>query len=341
MRAVHLVIRSLNLVSLLCMVSISLCFFCEQAFGEEEEAFEWQIDEIIPEKQTFYERVSLLHIEGKGLGYSIGYSSLDLFLAKTFCNNTFVPFLDIRGHVFNNGRFAANAGLGLRYFSNCLQQIWGVNAFYDYLENARRSYHQVGAGIEILGNKWDFHCNAYVPFGCKKTNIYRFNYGFFEDLKRKNVSSLKFGLKAREQLALNSVDALFGYRFCNIYKNADMHIGAGPYYFWGNSAKTENAFTSKHQSAFGGRGVVDIYFNNYIALSGVVTYDSIFKWCGQGTITLNIPLDAIFRHCQPVCSLCSVKDRLFDSISRNEIIAIDYLSRFTNDPRVLDPEFQP
>lgn len=286
------------------------------------------------------ERISLSHVEGSGLGYSIGYSSLDVFLSHPFNDQKFVPFLDLRGHIFNNGKYAGNAGLGFRYFNECSEQIWGANVVYDYLENSRRSYHQVGAGFEVIGDRWDIHVNGYVPVGDKKTNIYRFNYAFFEELKREDFSHFDFDLRAREQLALNGVDALFGYRLLNIYC-ADLHVSAGPYYYWGRSEKTKNAFVSKYESALGGRLSLDILFKKYVSLIGVMTYDSIFKWRGQGMIALNIPFDLFFGNCHSECTPCSLKNRLYDNIQRNEIIAIDSLTRFTNDPRVLDPEFQP
>lgn len=293
--------------------------------------------------QAEEQKVKLSHIEGSGLGYSIGYSSLALFLSNSFDNQNLTPFLDLRGHVFNNGKFAANAGLGLRYFNCCVEQIWGVNVVYDYLQHLQhyphRSYHQVGAGIEVIGDRWDFHMNAYVPVGHKKTNIYRFKYGFYEDLQREDLSNLEFGLKATEQLALNGIDALFGYRFCHIC-NTDLHVSAGPYYYTGRSVKTTNAFTKKRESSLGGRFMFDLIYMKYISIGAEVTYDTIFKWRGQGVVSLNIPFD-IFNNWGFECTPNCFRDRLYDYIERNEIIAVDCMHRFENNPLVLDPSFQP
>lgn len=323
------------------MLILGLPFFQDKSFGEE-----CPTEEIIGctnEKGYLEQYISLRHVEGSGLGYAIGYSSLDLFLSKSLNNRRFVPFLDLRGHIFNNGKYAGNAGLGLRYLNCRLEQIWGVYLGYDYLQHIQRyphpSYHQVGGGLEIIGKKWDFHLNAYVPVGDKKTNIYRFKYRFYEELKRGDLSHFKLGLKAREQLALNGIDTLLGYRFCNIC-HTDLHISAGPYYYWGRTAKTTNVFTKKRESSWGGRMVFDIIFSKYISIGADVTYDTIFKWRSQGMICLNIPF-SFFRNCRSRCAPRSLKGSLYNHIERNEIIAVDCLNRYSNNPNILDPEYQP
>lgn len=333
----------MNLFFMRSLWILILGFTCirENACGAE--SFTDEVRCSVNENALHEQRIDLSHKEGSGLGYSIGYTSLDLFLSKSFQNQKFVPFLDLRGHVFNNGKLAANSAIGFRYFNCCSNQIWGINFTYDYLQHLQhypnRSYHQVGGGLEFIGKKWDFHLNAYVPVGHKKTNIYRFKYGFYEDLRREDLSHIRLGLKAREQLALNGIDTLAGYRFCNICYT-DLHISAGPYYYWGHTEKTKNAFTKKMESSWGGRLVLDVITMKYISIGADVTYDNIFKWRSKGTISLNIPLDVFTNWC---CGFtpCSIRDRLYDRIERNEIIAVDSLSRFTNDPRVLDPEFQP
>lgn len=320
------------------LIALVVLLICGSCFGETY--FSEEIVDSSDEQNFFGQRFSLSHVEGTGLGYSIGYSSLDLFLSKSFVEKNVISFLDLRGHLFNNSMYAGNVGAGVRYLNPYLNQIWGTYISYDYFKNNRNFYNQVGMGVEMVSDKWDCHFNVYLPVGKTKKNIYRFQYGFLEDLKNEDFSRLEFGLKAREQFALNGVDALFGYRFCNL-RYVDLHVSAGPYYYWGRSARTQNAFAAKHQSMLGGRVVVEMVFQKYIALSGVATYDSMFKWRGQGAITLNIPFDVIFKSWQPGCASCNLKDRLYDSLQRNEIIVVDYLNRKTNDPRVLDPEFEP
>ncbi len=277
------------------------------------------------------EHLTASHTEGKGLGYTQGYSSLDLFLSQPFSNQTVAPFLDLRGHIFNDGRYAANAGLGFRIFRGCTSQVWGIYGNYDYLQTSHRIYNQVGGGLEVLGDQWDARINAYVPVGGKRKNIYQFEY---EDFRG------KFGLKAREQLALKGVDSLFGYRYCK-KSFGEFHIGAGPYYYWGNSSKTTNAFSSKHRHTVGGRLAASVSFWDYLLLEAVGSYDAIFRWCGQAAIALNIPFDFTLKKSNRNSNCYCLQKRLYEPVVRNEIIAVKSLNRFTDDPRVLDPEFEP
>lgn len=280
--------------------------------------------------------IAVSHTAGKGLGYSTGYTSLDLFLRMPIVHQDLISFADCRGHVFNNGMHAANVGLGFRHINTCYEMIYGFNVVYDYLKNSQASYNQVGMGFEILGGAWDFCCNAYIPVGHVRKNIYRFNYAFYEQLKNEEATDLTFGLKAREQLALKGVDTLFGYRFCKMGL-ADLHVRGGPYCYFGRSAKTKNAFNSKHEFAVGGRFLVDVLFKDYFVLTGTTTYDHLFKWCGQVTLAINIPFDVFSQKQQVECPSYTLNNRLYERLERNEIITIDHLTRFTNNPNVLDP----
>jgi hypothetical protein len=304
-----------------------LCCCCQKGVAEENA-------KVSQHKNPRAEHLSASHTEGKGQGYSKGYSSLDLFLSQPFSNRTLVPFLDLRGHIFNDGKYAANAGAGFRMLSECRKLVWGVNAVYDYLQKSQRVYNQVGGGVEVLGERFDARINFYVPVGGKRKNIYRFEYDDFSD----------FGLTAREQFALKGIDSLFGYRFCK-KSFGEVRVGAGPYYYWGKSSKTTNAFNATHRHSFGGRVAAGISFWDYLMLEGVGSYDTIFRWCGQARIVLNLPFDFTWKlkrgksQCKE-SSYC-LRKRLYEPLLRNEIIAVKSLNRFTDDPRVLDPEFKP
>ncbi|MCB1118032.1 MAG: hypothetical protein KDK50_05590, partial [Chlamydiia bacterium] len=54
------------------------------------------------------------YIQGAGVGYHHSYTTLELFLAPPRCYESWSPYCDLRGHVFNNGKLASNAGIGLR-----------------------------------------------------------------------------------------------------------------------------------------------------------------------------------------------------------------------------------
>src|SRR3984885_1692472 len=128
---------------------------------------------------TYYpERVEAKHIESKGIGYKEGYSTLEgFFTIPSTLEKNWVPFLDIRAHVFNDGRPAVNAGIGLRHLASW---VVGANLYYDYRKTSRFHYNQVGAGLEALGRIWNFRINGYFPVGKKESKPYNFEFGGFK-----------------------------------------------------------------------------------------------------------------------------------------------------------------
>ncbi len=149
-----------------CALTSCLCFVYRSCGAEENSTPEPAAHS--PIKNPAPEHISVGHIKGKGLGYSKGYSSLDLFLSQPFSQEQLVPLLDLRGHIFNDGKYAANGGLGFRYLSERFKQVWGINVMYDYLQTSRHPYNQVGGGVEALGKKWNARINLYVPVGKKE-----------------------------------------------------------------------------------------------------------------------------------------------------------------------------
>src|SRR4051812_48241979 len=75
-------------------------------------------------------QITARHSQGAGVGYGRGYTTLEAFIAPPHCSESWIPFIDLRGHLFNNRTFAANAGLGLRYINQ--KVAWGINSYYDY-----------------------------------------------------------------------------------------------------------------------------------------------------------------------------------------------------------------
>ncbi|MES2200089.1 MAG: inverse autotransporter beta domain-containing protein [Chlamydiota bacterium] len=120
-------------------------------------------------------RFSLTHREANGIGYDQGFSSLDGFFLFSSMGNWY-PFFDVRAHLFNNGRPAANLGFGLRYSPDSVRAVFGINGFLDFKNTRHSTFEQAGAGIEILGTKWEMRANGYLPI-FSKNNLY--NLGFY------------------------------------------------------------------------------------------------------------------------------------------------------------------
>ena len=251
-------------------------------------------------------RITLRHIEADGVAYDQGYTTLEGFITPIDPWRTdWIPFLDLRGHVFNNGKFAANAGLGFRYIGS--SHVWGVNMYYDYRSTTRRHYNQLSWGFESLSRVWDFRLNGYLPFGKKTSSWYDNQFSNFTD------HTLTFSHK--REFGMGSVNAEVGLHVDN-FKHVPLYFAAGPYYLHG-----------RMKSAWGGelRARADIY--EYLTLEANTSYDSAFRWIGQGQVSLNYYFggkrqvkQGASRSCAQALTLAT---RALQRVDRNEIIPVD------------------
>src|SRR5262249_40599108 len=118
------------------------------------------------------------------------------------------------------------------------------------------------------------------------------------------------------------------------------YASLGPYFYWGKTEKTKNAFRSIRKEAYGGRlrAIASLFAG--LEVEGIASYDSRFKWTGQATISID--LFEVFNYFQG-CSNRSgcIQDKLTQPVRRNEMMVIDTVRRFSSNPLILDPEFQP
>ncbi len=253
-------------------------------------------------------RFTLRHIEPNGVGYKQGYTTLEGFFAPgDFYRGSWLPYLDLRGHVFDNGKLAANAGLGLRYLGE--RRVWGANAYYDYRSTHRLHYNQAAIGFEVLGEKWDFRLNGYLPVGKKVSRGFSPKFDHF--------AGHSLFLSRKHEYALASVDGEVG---CHgKFRWIPVEVAAGPYYLRGND-----------QTAWGGKLRAAFDLGQYFRLEGNVSYDHLFKWIGQGQASVIIPFSRRKRWtCRaeyeevPKCLCETLVNRAYQRVIRSEIIPVD------------------
>lgn len=250
-------------------------------------------------------RITIRHIDPHGIGYNQGYTTLEAFFAFTN-GSCYLPFLDVRGHIFNNGKPAANAGFGVRYLGS--SRIWGINSYYDYRKTNHLHYNQVSVGLESLGKVWDVRLNGYLPVGTTSTPYGTSTFSHFQG------HHLYFSRK--QEFAMKGANAEVGAHI-DSFKNVPLYFAAGPYYLEG-----------KGRVAWGGEARVAIDLYEYVRIEGNTSYDNVFKWIGQGQLSINIPFGKR-KTCKkdPQCS-CShalaMSHRAVQRVDRNEIIPVDH-----------------
>ena len=248
-------------------------------------------------------RVTTRHIEGNGIGYNKGYTTIEGFFAPYKVGN-WTPFLDVRGHVLNDGQLAANAGLGVRYLTD--SRIWGMNTYYDYRNSNHQHYNQVALGLESLGKIWDFRVNGYLPVGDKTSSSYDWD---FDKYVGYNIL-----LKGKREFVMKGLSSEAGFHIDH-FKKLPIYFAAGPYYLEG-----------KGKNVWGGqlRGALDLAEN--IRLEGNTSYDNVFKWVGQGQVSLIIPFGHKKKVNQKKDRSCStalaLEKRALQKVDRFEIIPV-------------------
>ncbi len=278
-------------------------------------------------------RSSVRHIESGGVGYNQGYTTLDIFLAPDWVPLSIMPFIDLRGHVFDNGKFAANAGLGLRSIVNC--RVYGANIYYDYRNTRRKNYNQIGLGFETLGTFWDFRANGYLPIGSKAnydtntTSVLAFeNFYNHYAYTRETLTS-----KGKTQFAMTGVNAEVAFHILK-NENIDLYAAIGPYYY---------NYSSK--DAVGGQARLGARIYEYLSLDLINSYDTRFHENFQGSIGINIPFGpkpktSKSKKLKNCSSPCLLAQRIVQDVVRQEIIVIDKTRR-TKVSNLLSPSIDP
>ena len=268
-------------------------------------------------------RVAARYTTPKGIGYQPGYTTLEGFFAPPmFLKEAWLPFLDLRGHVFDNGKFAANAGLGLRYLTS--SRVWGINSYYDYRNTRHQHYNQYSAGLESLGRVWDFRINGYLPVGKKQSPFYQSSFVGF--------SGNNLIVRSAREFAMKGANAEVGFHLDHFQK-APLYFAGGPYYLTGAGA-----------TAWGGelRGSVEL-FKRYFRLEANVSYDHFFKWIGQAQASINIPFgerrQVTKRNHRSCSQAMALNARALQRVDRFEIIPVgkQHLTSAAIDPATGKP----
>ena len=237
------------------------------------------------------EQIQLRHIEGKGVGYNQGYTTLQAFFSA-HCGD-FYPQLDLRAHVFNDGKLAANAGLALRYVGD---RVYGVHAFYDYRQTTHFHYNQCALGFDMLGQWVDFRLNGYFPLGRKESHSFHH----------------------KKELSLAGVNAEVGVHLWET-DSVKLYGAAGPYYFG-----------KRGQNAWGGEMRASATFYDHLRAELSGSYDTLFHWIGQAQVSLiyffGPTVKAAARQDRSCEEEAILRKRATQWIDRSEIIVLDHHS---------------
>jgi len=272
-------------------------------------------------------RLELKHIESKGIGYNQGYSSLDAFF--TGKEGDYIPFVDLRGHVFNDGKWGTNVGVGTRYiFDPCLWMV-GVNGYFDYRSTHNTTHFtQLGAGIEAFYDRFDVRLNGYLPVGQKrkktKTHLESLSFKRFSG----NYILMNEHYKNTYHGAMKGFNAELGGHLFGNRTEYDVYVAVGPYYYT----------LREGEKTWGGKARLKIGLTRCLFLEAIDSYDHIFHNRLQGSINITIPF-AGRRWMRSKATCRNVMNwQAVMPPERQEIIVVNkFKKKKTIDPVAIDP----
>jgi len=257
--------------------------------------------------------VSAKFTEGNGIGFRHGYSTVELmgFSPRLYCGRI-QPFLDIRGSLLNNGRGAANVGIGGRYLDLCRNVVYGANLYYDFRQGHNKGYNQIGFGLEMLSPKFDVRCNGYAVVGDNRntlrTRLFLYPGDFFAFYKERELAASGADAEIGKWIKRKGLCELFG-----------IYIAAGPYYF----------HTRSPHDAWGGKLRAIAQIGNLFSFELRTSYDRVFHGRVQGIFTFVYPFG--FNKCCDTPT--SFKESFLQAIAkqpvvRNDLIVLDQSYRW-------------
>ncbi len=263
------------------------------------------------------------HIEGKGVGYQEGYSTFGAFITPFSRFSQVLPFLDLRGHVFNHTwKFAANAGAGVKYLSDSAW-VFGAAAYYDYRQTNKSHYNQASLSFEFLFNRWEIRGNGYLPFAGKthtkrhsEVATYQFDHFAGHNLYYNTV----LNVHKRIEYVMKGIDGEVGFHLMKPKQDYTLYLGVGPYYY--------HSPRHIHKHAFGGQARLQARITPYLTVQVSDSWDNLFHNRVQGEISVNIPFGGkiLKKNGQfdvPCKDVLSMQARMVQPMHRNEIIVAD------------------
>jgi hypothetical protein len=260
--------------------------------------FAYSLDIDGPLYDTFQKsRIDVANASGNFIGIRRNYFEFGAFVPLSPYAE-WMTFLDGRGYYFQNDKWAASVGGGVRTVLDD-EYIVGANAYYDYLEgHFHKKFDRLGLGAELLTPRFDVRFNGYFPFKKSQTVT-----KFIIDVNGNSVFwqhhevAVGYGFDAEVGMPLFSWGNFYTYG------------AVGPYYFdFGKRKPGRHSF-------WGAQGRLELEWNSYLSLQLRGSYDELYKCEAQFKIQFSVPFEAL-TGCFEDCCI----ERILQPVRRTGII---------------------
>ena len=259
-------------------------------------------ESLLPDGASFLiqdTRFEVGYVTGDFIGLKEDYLELGAFAPAFSCDDLFT-FLDVKGYRFENSKWGASAGVGLRY--SCCDYIVGSNVYYDFLQGYYHNFNRMGAGFELLGNCWDLRINGYFPVlkteQHSRTRIFSDFCTNFCSISKKWQRSPRLGFDMELGVPIGCWNQFSSY------------VAIGPYYYnW------------RHKKNYwGGQARLEINWRSFVSLQVQTSYDRVNHSRTEGKFLFFFPLDVLCGDwmCDDPCKVL-----LYQPVVRNGTIFTD------------------
>ncbi len=260
-----------------------------------------------PSRAPWPKRLTLSSIVGNQgrIDHSTNYSSASLLFGPEYRCGGCLPLFDLQGHRFSDTTNAATAGLIFRYIPSIasnMEEILGLNFYYDYRQGSLGYYQQCSVGLEILADRWELRANGYIPFGNKKSfEICDRDDRGFRRVKRDH-QKVSYGFNA--ELGAYPV------KTCSFL----MYLAAGPYSISGRPCKLRT---------IGVEARIRPQYKDYFALDLSYNWDPLFLSVFQAEFIFYIPLYQFSKR-RPIgnCARGLTLRQIYQNVERFDVMPL-------------------
>lgn len=316
-------------------------------------------NEFLPDSLESSARVYADHVEGRWIDNPEGYSSLGTFIALPLdCCARYLPFIDLRGHVFNDGKYAANLGGGVRFLTHC-NDVFGLNVYYDYRETGSHRHHHNApsnsgesshSGDSEISHHSDIDVSTPLLMTECRDNQWKHHFqqiGIGAEWLGRCVDFRVNGYIPLGHRVAHGVECFFDYfdkgvestipvyeAFCARSRSSAWGIDGeiGRYLMRMSSCTCFDLYAAVGtyyynpknacKDFWGAKARLEARIGNYVDLKLIGGYDPIYKGSLQGTITLTVPFDCFRACCCSAFDDCYLRDIAYQPVQRQELIVL-------------------
>ncbi|NET54716.1 MAG: right-handed parallel beta-helix repeat-containing protein [Symploca sp. SIO2E6] len=231
-------------------------------------------------------------------------------------------FLEGRLLLDNGAHLGGNILLGYRAFNPELNRSFGGYVGYDNRDTGNRTFHQIGLGLESLGEIWDLRLNGYLPVGDTRQVVASsiFDTGFqlagspiFQGNSLLLPAERIFRSTTIQEAAMSGLDFELGAKIAEFANGGEVRGYGGVYYY----------DASGSPSTVGGKLRVEVHPTDYLNLGLGVQHDELFGTNILLTVGGNFPGTRPSGYRQQQDEPESVWARMGESVSRRASIIVD------------------